>query len=128
MNFDFGKMSHLKVSKLPKNAKFRAAQMVKMALFGAFKHPKKISRKIRVVEKSWNFHIVYSQLGCPGLYNIFIFRQYHTGKNKVENNLFHPFKRALVRSHPLTQEIILSYREPPKKDELPPEVKAMMIL
>ena len=60
--------------------------------------------------------------------NLYFFRQYHTGKNKVENNLFHPFKRALVRAHPLVQEIILSYREPPKKDELPPEVKAMMIL
>ena len=56
------------------------------------------------------------------------FRQYHTGKNKIENSLFHPFKRALVRSHPLVQEIILMYREPPKKEELPPEVKAMMIL
>ena len=44
--------------------------MVKMAFFGALKWPKLISREIQVVEKSWNIHSVYSQLGCPGLYNI----------------------------------------------------------
>ena len=32
------------------------------------KWPKLISRNIWVAEKSWNFHIVYSQLGCPCLY------------------------------------------------------------
>ena len=53
-----------------KNAKFRAAQKVKMAFFGTSKWPKLISRKIWVAEKSWNFHIVFSQLGCPGLYRV----------------------------------------------------------
>ena len=42
--------------------------MVKMANFGAWKWPELISRKIWVPEKSWKFYIVYSQLGCPGLY------------------------------------------------------------
>ena len=64
----FGKISHLKMSKVPKNSKFRAAQMVNMAVFGASKLPKLNSCKIWVAEKSWNFHIVYSQLGCPSLY------------------------------------------------------------
>ena len=47
------------------NFEFRAAQTVKMAVFGASKRPKLISRKIWV---SWNFHSAYSQFGCPGLY------------------------------------------------------------
>ena len=53
---------------LPKMQKLRAPQEGKMAVLGASKWSKLISRKICVVEKSWNFHIVYSQLGCPGLY------------------------------------------------------------
>ena len=37
--------------------------------FWGFKWTKLISRKIWVAEKFWNFHIVYSKLGCPaGLY------------------------------------------------------------
>ena len=63
----FGKISHLKMSKVPRNSKLRVAQMVKMAVFGASKWPKLVSRKIWVAELSWNFHIVYPQLGCPGL-------------------------------------------------------------
>ena len=43
--FTFGKISHLKVSK-PKNSKFRAAQMVKMAVFRASKCKKLILCKI----------------------------------------------------------------------------------
>ena len=43
--------------------------MVKMTVFVTSKWPKLISRKIWVAEKPWNFHIVYSQLGCPGLYS-----------------------------------------------------------
>ena len=36
LNFDFfGKISHWNVSTIPKNSKFRAAQLVKMAVFGA---------------------------------------------------------------------------------------------
>ena len=35
--------------------------------FVASKWPELILRKIWVAEKSWNFHIVYSQLSCPGL-------------------------------------------------------------
>ena len=45
LNFDFGKISHLKMSKVPKNVKFRAAEMVKMAVFGALKLQKLNSRK-----------------------------------------------------------------------------------
>ena len=40
-----------------------------MAIFGTSIWPKLISRKIWVAEKSWNFHIVCSQLGCSGLYH-----------------------------------------------------------
>ena len=43
--------------------------MVKMEFYGASNWPKLISRKIWESEKSWNFHIVYSQLGCLGLYS-----------------------------------------------------------
>ena len=59
-NIDFLGISLLKISK---NSKFRAAQMVKMAGFGASKWPKLISHKIRVAEKSWNFNIMYFRLG-----------------------------------------------------------------
>ena len=45
--------------------------MVKIAVFGASKWPKLIWRKIWVAGKSWNFHIEYSQLCCPGLYSRF---------------------------------------------------------
>jgi len=48
----FRKISHLKVSKVPKNSKFRAAQMVKIADFRASKLPKLISRKIWVQKNS----------------------------------------------------------------------------
>ena len=66
----FRKISHLKMSKVPKNSRFKAAQMVKLAVFRALKMNKIdfTSRKIWVAEKSRNFHTVYSQLGCPGLY------------------------------------------------------------
>ena len=47
------------MSKIPQNSK--AAQIVEMAVFEPSNLQKLISRKI------WNFHIVYSQLGCPGL-------------------------------------------------------------
>ena len=52
----------------PYTCKIRTAQTVKMAAFWASKWPKLISCKIWVAEKSWNFQIQYSQLGCPGLY------------------------------------------------------------
>ena len=61
-------ISHLTKSKISKNLRFRAAQMFKMAVFVCSTWPKLISRKIWVTEKSWSLHIVYSQLGCPGLY------------------------------------------------------------
>ena len=69
-NFYFWKISHLKRLKVAKTSKFRAAQMVKMAVFVGSKWPKLILHKIWMVELSWNFHIVYSQLGCPSLYNL----------------------------------------------------------
>ena len=65
MNFDLLGISHMKVSKFPK---FRAVQMVKMVVVWDSKWPKLFSRKNWVAEKSWNFHIVYSHSGCPGLY------------------------------------------------------------
>ena len=37
--------------------KFIAAQMAKLAVFGALKWPKLISRKVWAAEKSWNFDI-----------------------------------------------------------------------
>jgi len=40
----------------------------KWQLLGPSELPKLISRKIWEAEKFWNSHIVYSQLGCPGLY------------------------------------------------------------
>ena len=58
-----------------KNSKFRTAQMVKMAVFGASKWPTLISRKIWVAEKSINFYIEHTQLCCPGLY-ILLFPQF----------------------------------------------------
>ena len=68
-SFDFLGITHLKMSKISKNAKFRAVHMVKMAVFAASKWPKLFSHKIWVAKKSWHFHIVvYSQLGNPGLY------------------------------------------------------------
>ena len=42
----FSRVKYSKKSKAPKNAKFRYAQKVKMAVFGASKWPKLISRKI----------------------------------------------------------------------------------
>ena len=36
----FGKIVHLKMSKVPKNVKFRAAEMVKMAVFDLLKSDK----------------------------------------------------------------------------------------
>ena len=67
LKFELLGISHLKMSKVSKNSKFRAAQMLKMAVFGASKWHKLISRKTWVAEKAWNFHIMYSRLGCPGL-------------------------------------------------------------
>ena len=55
------------MSKNPKKSNFRAPQTVEMAVFEASKWPK-ISLKIWESGKSWNFYILYSQLGCPGLY------------------------------------------------------------
>ena len=37
LNFDFRKILHLKMSKVPKNSKIRAAQMAKKAVFRASK-------------------------------------------------------------------------------------------
>ena len=70
--FQFWFLEKFYIWKCQKFAKIQNSellQMVKMAVFGAWKWPKLISRKFWLAEKSWNFHIVYSQiLGCPGLY------------------------------------------------------------
>ena len=42
------------MSKIFKKSKFRVAQIVKMAVFGASKWPKLDSRKVWVAAKSWN--------------------------------------------------------------------------
>ena len=69
----FGKNSHLKCQTFPKieNSELFKNQMVKLVVIGASKWPKLISFKIRVPKKSRNFHIVYSEFGCPGLYGYF---------------------------------------------------------
>ena len=46
LNFDFLGILHLKMSKIPKNSKFKAGQMVKMAVFGPSTWSKLISHKI----------------------------------------------------------------------------------
>ena len=52
-----------------------------MAGFGALIWPKLISRKTWDAEKSWIFHVVYFQFGCPGLYRV----RYSHGKiSKVD--------------------------------------------
>ena len=70
LNFDSWKNFTLDNVKITKNSNLRTAQIVKMAVFGAPKWPKLILHEIWVSEKSRNFHIVNSQLGCPGLYNL----------------------------------------------------------
>ena len=70
--FWFLEIFHAWIFKILKNWKSRAVQMVKMAISGASKWQKLISRKIWVAEKSWNFHIGYSQLGFPSLSHSFI--------------------------------------------------------
>ena len=54
----FVAFSHLKMSKIPKHSKFRAAEIVKMAVFQLLKAAKLISRKIKVEEKLLKFHTV----------------------------------------------------------------------
>ena len=77
------------MSKVPKNSKFRADQIVKMAVLGASKRPKMILLKIWVAEKSWNFHLLQSQF-FSGLYSVFYI---------VHNFLiFSLFFRVLVRA------------------------------
>ena len=61
----FGKISHLEMSKIPKNSKFKIAQMVKMAVFGASKWPKLISRKVWMAKNS---EISTIPIRLPGLY------------------------------------------------------------
>ena len=56
------------MSKAPKNAKFRAAQKGKTAVYKASQWAKLISSKIYVAEKTWNFCLVYSQLDCQDQY------------------------------------------------------------
>ena len=95
-SFFFG-ISLLKMSEISKKSKFRASQMVKMAIIGALKWPKLISRKIWVADISWNFHIVFSQLGCPGLQLIIrslyqtewsTYRSFSIGNSKPSSNIF----------------------------------------
>ena len=58
-------ISRFKMSNISKSAKLRPVHMVKMSVFWAYKWPNLIWRKISEAEKSWNFQIVFSKLGCP---------------------------------------------------------------
>ena len=64
---------------MAKIATIQNSKLLKMSVFGASKWPKLILRKIWVAENSWNFHIVSSQLGCPGLSVV--------GNTDCDNNL-----------------------------------------
>ena len=62
LNSDFYEFFYFQRLKFTKLTKFRApkmAKMAKMAVFELLDSPKLISRKIWVVEKPWNFHIMY---------------------------------------------------------------------
>ena len=64
--------------KFPKSTKFGAPKMEKMAILQLGKSPKLISRKIRVIEKSWNFHIVkLTWLWQNTLRKLFVFGHLH---------------------------------------------------
>ena len=67
-NFDFWKNFTLENVKIGKNSKFRYSEIENMVVLGASKWHKLVSHKIWIAEISWIFQIVYSQLGCPGLY------------------------------------------------------------
>ena len=56
-------------------------------------------------------------------------REFHTFKGAPENSLSHPFERAIIRSHPLMQEIFLQFRKPTseEEDELPQVIKEMLM-
>ena len=56
MTFDFWK--NFMLENVKNSQKFNKLQMVRIAVFGASKLPKLISRKIYVAEKSWIIHIV----------------------------------------------------------------------
>ena len=58
--FKFTKATNFRAPKMkkPKKSKFRASKCVKMANFALLENQKLISRKIWVIEKLWNFHIV----------------------------------------------------------------------
>ena len=56
-------------------------------------------------------------------------RQYHTFQGDPKNSLLHPFKRQLLRNHPLIQEIVMKFRPPPthKREDLPADVRALLM-
>ena len=56
-------------------------------------------------------------------------RLYHSFKGDAKNSLLHPFKRQVLRSHPLIQEIVLQFRPPPvhKKENLPADVQSLLM-
>ena len=59
LNFDFLGILHLKMSKIPKNSKFRADKVVKMAIFGLQN------------DQNW-FHIKYDWQKSPGIFTLCI--------------------------------------------------------
>ena len=58
LNFDFYEFFHIWRPKFTKWTIFRAPKIAKMAVLGLLDSPKLISRKIWLIEKSWNFHTV----------------------------------------------------------------------
>ena len=59
---NFYKFQPPKSAKFHKNEKFRASKCVKIVDFELLESSKLISRKIGLLQKSWNFHIVNSAL------------------------------------------------------------------
>ena len=58
LNFDFYAFLYLLKAEIRQKWKFSATNCVKMTNFTLLEFPKLVSRKIRVIEKLWNFHTV----------------------------------------------------------------------
>ena len=82
-----------------------------MAVLGASKWPKLISRKIWVGENSWNFYTVYSQLVYPGLYKEFQFKLDHPVVFFLQLNVIDHQKWSISRTF-LTFSSVTSFPLP----------------
>ena len=67
-----------------------------MADFALLKSPKLISRKIWVIEKSWNFHTVFTFFVCSCLFTIFyFFFRLHVGQYDFPQRTLFPWSWQL---------------------------------